>query len=366
MNLVKRIFVHDTVINPVDQRGVDRCFTKYASALVGAYPNSTIVFSKRKLNIPNIKLLYSSYHYLPDPFPRRITSFIDENFFGAFADIKSDLYYSPYYGKIKCHIPQVFTVHDMIYEKFPNIFNDQGSMNFIEEKKQCFQRAALLLCVSKNTAKDLQAIYPWIPDEKIKIVYNGVDNSYFQDTSRDYEGKPYFLFVGNRYHYKNFVRLLTAFGKSGLSSQFDLRVISPSNDFPTNREKELISQYNLYDSIRVEIAVSEEILKQRYRNAFAYLFPSEYEGFGLPLVEAMASGTVSLVSNTSSLPEIGENVPIYFDPLSIDSIVDVLRYTSTMPDAERDERISLGIVRAKEFTWDNSIDVFLGAIETLF
>ena len=365
MPLDKKVFIHDSLIDPIGQRGVDRCFMNYSLALIEEFQDNAIIYSKRTFASSRAKLFYPLSHYLSDPFPRRISSLMDEKYGELIADKFANVYYSPYYGKIRTKIPQIFTVHDMIYEKYPQYFVQKNDKSFIKEKKACFDRAALIFCVSHNTANDVKDLYPDVSENKIRVVYNGVNESFFDADCQKYDGKPYFLYVGNRSLYKNFWRLLTAFGKSNLKKIFDLRIISPANDFPTNQELEIIKKYNLKESVHVEISITDKELINRYQQAYAFIFPSEYEGFGLPLLEAMASGTLVLASNSSSLPEIGKEIPLYFDPLSIESIIETLKNASLLNEDERQDRIINGKKHAATFTWTEAKKNFIREINSI-
>jgi glycosyltransferase involved in cell wall biosynthesis len=268
---------------------------------------------------------------------------------------------------MRTKIPQVFSAYDMIYEKLPKYYprSDSGISKHIQEKKECFERAALIICISLNTANDILEIYPNISRDRVKVVYLGVDDLFFQAVKAAENKSPYFLYVGHRERYKNFLRFLEAFGKTGLKKNFDLRIISPVDVVFTVQEKETISRYGLADNIRIEISVSDEELKKHYVRARAFVYPTEYEGFGLPVVEALASGTLVLTSNTSCLPETGGTAPLYFDPYSTDAIAETLKIASQMTDSERQNRIQVGKNWAAQFTWENSKRGFVHAIQGL-
>jgi glycosyltransferase involved in cell wall biosynthesis len=221
------------------------------------------------------------------------------------------------------------------------------------------------LPISKSSARDLQEYYPNLSPERIKVVYLGVDSLFFEPHQYRPLQKPYFLFVGNRELYKNFLRFIVAFGKSGLKKDFDLRLVFPYQSDFTDDEIEIIRRYRLDGCIKTEYAITDEELKRRYAHSFAFVYPSEYEGFGLPVVEALASGTLVLTSNVSSLPEVGGTAPLYFDPVSVDAIVNALETASQMPDSARQERILEGNHWAAQFTWENSQRSFVNAIEAL-
>ena len=164
--------------------------------------------------------------------------------------------------------------------------------------------------------------------------------------------KPYFLFIGARHGYKNFIRLVEAFGQSGLAKDFNLRVVSPNpSDKFNTEEMALLRRYNLENSVDLRLSISEIDLRESYSSSTALVYPSEYEGFGLPILEAMATGTLVAAGNVASIPEIAEDLALYFDPRSIDSIKNALLHIATMPETERLSRISRGIAHANKFTW---------------
>ncbi|MHB9056558.1 MAG: glycosyltransferase family 4 protein [Paludibacteraceae bacterium] len=339
-------------------------------ALVRTYNNHVLVYSQRNLDIPKKSQLWplSSRKYLNNHWTikQRVQKF-DLPFAEKIANIRARVFYSPYFGSIRTKIPQAYTLPDMIYEKFPEHFlpTDMGVQNFIAQKRACFERAALILPISKSASQDLQEYYPNLSSERIKVVYLGVEDLFFKPHIINKLAKPYFLFVGHRQKYKNFLRFIDAFGKSGLKKKFDLQIISPTQSDFNENEKEIINRYELASCIKADYEISDEELKKRYAEAHAFVYPTEYEGFGLPVIEALASGTLVLTSNTSSLPEVGGTAPLYFDPHSIDAIVNALQIARQMPDSTRQERILAGKSWAAQFTWENSQRSFVTAIQEL-
>jgi glycosyltransferase involved in cell wall biosynthesis len=345
-----RLLVSDTVVAPTQQRGVDRYFQHILIALARHFENRIVVVSPRRTNVTGISRV-------------AIPAFYGSGWLGIQDKVasvvalyeKPRLFFSPYYGNARITAPQVFTVYDLIHERFPQYFpNDNWQVKrFIAEKRNCLERAALLLAISDSTARDLIAQYPDIDPAKIVVTPLGVDASFFAEEYpvAGQSGRPYFLFVGHRALYKNFERALIAYGESGLAAAFDFRVISPAGGSFTEREQKLIDTYHLRERVRLTTAATEARLRQSYAGAVALIYPSEYEGFGLPILEAMASGTLVATSNTSSMPEVGGDVAFYFDPLCIESIARCLRQVVELSPADRHCRIAAGIARARSFTW---------------
>lgn len=366
----KHIFVYDSVLSPAGQRGVNRYFLNFLESLAKTYAEHVLVYSQREFDFGHFHQIrpYSSRRYLQTPSKlRKAVEIFDSYFIEVLANQKAQLFYSPYFGSVKTKAPQVYTLPDMIYEKFPQYFDpgDVKHQDFIAEKRACLERAALILPISKSAASDLQEVYPHLPSERIKVVYLGVDDLFFQPHPSSSSDKPYFLFVGNRDRYKNFLRFIEAFGKSGLKKKFRLRIIFPYRTDYARDEKEIILRYGLEACIDTEYAISDEELKERYSESFAFVYPSEYEGFGLPVIEALASGTLVLTSRASSLPEVGGPAPLYFEPTSTEDILGTLKFASEMTDSARQERIQLGKNWAAQFTWENSQRSFIKAIDGL-
>jgi glycosyltransferase involved in cell wall biosynthesis len=166
------------------------------------------------------------------------------------------------------------------------------------------------------------------------------------------------LFVGTRIGYKNFLRLLEAFAVSELAGDFDLRVISPRTDIEANwsdAERNLIVSKGLEKSVTLAVGASDQDLATAYSGATAFVQPSEYEGFGLPVLEAMASGTIVACSNTSSLPEAGGSAAFYFDPFQVDSVGASLVEIAQLDATQRRDRIRAGQQHARSMSWEKCV-----------
>jgi glycosyltransferase involved in cell wall biosynthesis len=341
------IFLNDNISVHAYQRGVSRYFNEISAEIIAQFGEKTVILSSQAKNFSPAK------HLQPIQFrgSRRL-GFQDLLASVAAYRAQATLFYSSYYGNAWTKAPQIFTVYDLIPELFPQYYPNGG--RFIAEKKRCFERADLLIAISESTAKDIVRCYPHINPEKISVTHLGVDPSFFRNSKpqniQQY-GRPFLLYVGHRTGYKNFRRLLLAFGQSGLAQTFNLRVISPANGDFNPEEVECIKQYRLEDNIELIISASEETLRDSYTQAVALIYPSEYEGFGLPILEAMASGAIVATANVSSMPEIGGKAVFYFDPYSVESIVECLRMIVVLPSQQRQEHIRLGLAQAKVFTW---------------
>lgn len=242
--------------------------------------------------------------------------------------------------------PVVITVHDMIQELFPNMV--ASSAQQVEEKRKAIQAAQAIICVSENTKKDLLERYKLSEDRVVVTHLASELDVNLAYGSELVSSRPYFLYVGSRYTYKNFDGLLLAFSKA-VSVQPDILLCVvgvPFNEFEGKR----ISELNLTNHIENYGQVSDRYLAKLYRCSVAFVYPSLYEGFGIPLLEAMACGTAVVASNCSSIPEVVGDAGILFSPKAVTDLADILLLLLNSA-TERDRLIDKGFQRAKQFSW---------------
>lgn len=245
----------------------------------------------------------------------------------------------------KC--PIVITVWDMIHE----LFDPDPERRNARDKEKAVLAADAIICISENTKKDLLEHYP-VPAERVKVTHlaSEIDESQSHGDEPVPKG-PYFLYVGLRFSYKNFHGLLKAFARVG-SSHPDLRLCVVGAPF-TPEEVNLIAEHNLGDRIDLYEQVTDAHLAKLYRCSLALIYPSQYEGFGLPPLEAMSCGTPVVSSNCSSLPEVVGDAGVMFDPQDTGHLGDILIELAGSP-TKRDELIAKGFERAKLFSWDKT------------
>ncbi len=276
-----------------------------------------------------------------------------------------DIYHPTYYRndlkKFK-NKPVVLTVHDMIHEKFSNQF--WNSKWVLESKRISIESADIIICVSENTKKDLIKFYNF-PENKIKVIYHGNSlketNELALNVLKIYNiTKPYILYVGDRRGYKNFSLLLDVF-RTHFSDQFSL-ICFGGNSF-NSKELKTIKKFNISNKI-TQIKGSDYLLSSLYKNAFCFICPSLYEGFGIPLLEAMAMGCPVIASNTSSIPEVVGQAGILFDPLSRKSLINAIE-SLIDSESKRNELIKLGKEQEKKFSWDKMANETLGIYKSV-
>lgn len=250
----------------------------------------------------------------------------------------------------------VVTVHDMIHEKFSQFFNSKKIFNTQEDptalvKKEAVQQADRIICVSENTKKDLIEILNVEPS-KISVVYHGYSlNTYASDTVAPKIPHPYILYVGERGTYKNFKTLLQAYASSiQLRNNFQL-VCFGSRVF-SSEEINNISELGLPDGKVIHVSGDDNFLASLYQNAALFVYPSLYEGFGMPLLEAMALKCPVACSNTSSMPEVVGEAAELFDPHKPDNIAEAMEKVLFATETT-EKLIQLGTERSKLFSWEN-------------
>lgn len=257
-------------------------------------------------------------------------------------------YYDPYFLEYIGKKPYIITVHDMIYEKFPLLFPEAPLI--IEQKRKVIKNATRIIAISENTKKDIVDILAVDPG-KIDVVYHGVSMAANQDSIFEELPERYLLFVGGRYSYKNFQRFLDVFSLL-VKDDKDLFLICVGNDFDLN-ELRLIEKLRLNNNI-FQICAPDNALAELYSKAELFVFPSLYEGFGLPILEAYACHCPVALSNTSCFPEIAGDAAVYFDPYSIDDMANTIK--SVLYDRnKRNDLIVRGRERLKLYSWDKSV-----------
>jgi len=244
--------------------------------------------------------------------------------------------------------PVVVTVHDMVHELFPEEFPNQKVES--DAKRKAVELAAHVICISRNTRDDLIRIFGVEPD-KISVVHHGYEGIGSNCTAASSSKRMYFLFVGHRGGYKNFRRLIEAAAGSGIQRDFDILAFG-GNRFSPEELKHLRALGYRDNQVR-QIAGSDSLLASLYRGAHALVYPSIYEGFGLPPLEAMAQGCPVISSNTSSMPEVIGDAAEFFDPLDVEDMSRALSRIA-FSDSRRSELIAMGLERIKQFSWDKT------------
>ena len=273
-------------------------------------------------------------------------------------DIVHETYYSasriaPKSAKV------VLTVYDMIHERFSDQFLEFNATS--KAKAIAVERADHVICISEQTRQDLIDILGVNP-AKTSVVYLGFSLTSNPVTPQkiDSPTRPFLLYVGIRDGYKNFVGLLQAYAASTmLKSDFDL--ICFGDTAFTSKEKSMFQQLGLSTDTVRQVSSTDAVLAGYYQAASAFVYPSLYEGFGIPPLEAMSFNCPVVCSNVSSIPEVVGNAGLMFDPNDTQSIILAIEQV-VCDSALRESLIARGQERIKQFSWERcakeTLDVY--------
>ncbi|EKE02032.1 MAG: hypothetical protein ACD_20C00434G0005 [uncultured bacterium] len=276
-------------------------------------------------------------------------SFVKESLEKQNFDLLHPTYYDPCFLQYLDKKPFVLTIYDMIQEKFPEGFTgDLASMH----KKKLAQKADKIIAISENTKKDIIKFYG-IDENKIEVTYlaNSFDINKVQSQQDIKLPEHYILFVGTRGLYKNFKGFIKSIIPL-LNQDNDLKVVSAGGAPFNQEEATYLEGLGIKEQV-LYCPVADETLPYFYKNAKAFIFPSLYEGFGIPVLEAFSCGCPLIVSNTSSLPEVAGDAAVYMDPKNEDSILESIKsviYNNSL----RQELINKGYNQVKKFSWQKT------------
>lgn len=306
---------------------------------------------------PNVSLIR-----LPRPDLGRLSSFASHQVAlpVLLARQRADLFHSPGFVAAfsvpgvpwRCPQPLVVTLHDFIPLHVPALFNDKAINRWWYGRQiRLARRAAQLICVSQATRDDALRFMD-TNREHCTVIYEGVDRAVFypQTPLQPPPDPPYVLFVGGDYPNKNRPAALTAFARLTHNTTLPHRLVLVGRDAMS--DDELARRTPGLDLRRVRrIEHMDQIqLARLYRQADLFLFPSTCEGFGLPVLEAMASGTPVVASTASSLPEVAGEAALLVDPHDTLALADTM--TKALTDRALHGRLrAAGLARAAEFTW---------------
>lgn len=240
----------------------------------------------------------------------------------------------------------VATHHDCTHERFPHLFPNAASI--VATKRRLFAQADAIICVSESSRSDLLRFYD-VAQNKTHVVHHGFTPFGPGLGQGEVEtSTPYLLYVGSRASYKNFGLLLEAFSRSDLSGSY--RLLAVGGGAFTAQEQEQIASLQLTGSIALVPKADDATLARAYRDAALFVYPSIYEGFGFPPLEAMSMGCPVLVNRTSSLPEICGDAAFYFDSSDPDDLRQCLR---TIVDDKQGiaSKRKLGEQQVKRYDW---------------
>lgn len=281
----------------------------------------------------------------------------------------ADLFFSPVYeGIFFPHVPQIVTVHDLIPLKYPEL-SPKWKYYYLYALPFLLKQSQRIICVSEYTKQDIVSNYKLNP-ESIAVVYNGYDRDLFfpqpnESILRKYNLDKYLLYVGDMRFYKNLSRTLEAFDRLPLKD-YQFVITGKKDDFFYPKIERQTAQLSAKERILFLDYVPTEDLPGLYSMAQSLVFASLYEGFGLPVLEAMACGCPVITSRSTSIPEVGGDSVFYVDPYNVDDIAQGMYQILTKVQLRESLRHK-GIKRSQLFSWDKTAkkvrDLFLACLE---
>ena len=277
-----------------------------------------------------------------------------------------DLFHATHYVLPPLRSRAVVTIHDIIHLLYPQFLPNRAALVYARVMiRRALRRADRIITVSYNSKRDLVDYFGIVPS-RVDVIYNGVSRDFRPDVPEEERARvaekyglrrPYLLFLGGEKPHKNVQNVVRAFAEARRTRPDLPHVLALAGPTPRNsaRIDAIIAALDVASAVSRPGLIAEEDLPGLISGADALLYPTLYEGFGLPVVEAMASGIPVLTSSTSALQEIAGGYSYLVDPLDVDAIARGIVALTT--DAKvREDFIELGRKRALDFSWDKAAE----------
>ena len=270
-------------------------------------------------------------------------------------DVFHPTYYKPEVLKYVGKKPFVMTIHDMMPELYPEYFS-RNSVDVVG-KRLMAERASHIVAVSQNTKEDAIRILG-LPEEKITVIHHGGPEKASVKGQRIVEGR-YFLYVGQRIAYKRFPDMLKSFAAvASREDMMDIRFVCTGQPFNVEEER-LIASLNLKDRV-LHCRPSDADMLDLYAGAVAFVYPSSYEGFGMPILEAFSAGCPCILYKASCFPEVADAAVYFEDDLS-EKLVQVANWKVD----ERNLWIQKGFERLEAYSWQKSAEKLVNVYKSV-
>ena len=291
--------------------------------------------------------------------------------------LRLDLYHSTHYV-LPAFVPcrAVVTIHDIIHLLYPEFLPSALAFIYAQRMiRRSLTRGDLIIADSHNTKTDLMDYFD-VDGRKIRVIYPGVEDHFrlrLGPTEIDARlaeygvTRPYLLFVGNPKPHKNLDNVVKAYARALSLSAFDADLVCVGDRGGAEfKLRQRAAQLGVGDRLKLLGYVPDDVLPALYQGATLFLYPTLYEGFGLPAVEAMASGVPVLTSNTSALKEVAQGYGHLINPLDIEEMARAIARCAT-DDEHREGLIRRGLRRAEDFRWthtaEKTLEVYLRALQ---
>lgn len=292
--------------------------------------------------------------------------------------LKLDLYHATHYvlpAISPCRV--VVTIHDVIHLLYPEYLPNRLAFFYAQRMiRRSLARSDRIITVSRNTRSDLGRFFD-LDTKKVRVVYNGVEDVFRQEMAQDdldrWLGQlkleqPYLLFVGNPKPHKNLPNVLRAYARARQLHDFDAPLVFVGDRGDAESQlRHLAESLGIRDKVLMLGHVAQEALPAVYRGASLFLYPTLYEGFGLPVIEAMASGVAVITSDNSALKEIAEGYAHLVNPLDVEALAKAIAHC-LRDEEHRTALAKLGLRRAADFDWrktaEETLETYLAAIHS--
>ena len=284
---------------------------------------------------------------------------------------RPDVFFTPtHYGPRFSPVPTAISIMDLSYIHFPQLFKKNDLYQLKNWTKLSAKKAKKIFTISEFSKNDIIKTYG-VSKEKVVVTYPGIKQDLrlkikdlsMEDLNKKFGIKgEYILFVGTLQPRKNIVRLVEAFSK--LKKNNLQLVIVGKRGWLYEDILSAPQKFGVTDNVKFLDFINDEDLPSLYKNALCFVLPSLYEGFGLPVLEAMKYGCPVLTSNVSSLPEAGGDAAVYFDPENTGDITKKIEKVIS-DEKLREEMIKKGKIQVKKFSWEKTARETLRALEEL-
>ena len=280
--------------------------------------------------------------------------------------MRDKIWHSTYYTMPrKWNGPSVVTVHDMTFEMFPDIYNGPQFDRFRERKRKCIVDADAVICVSETTRQEMQLSYG-IDLDSVHIIHHACSDVFRQKEQckgphKMSDGRPFLLYVGSRSDYKNCSVLLEAYKKWSKNDEVELLFVGKPWTTP---EKQYLSDLGVNDKVRLQTGVGDEALCCLYNQAVGFVYPSLYEGFGIPLLEAMNCGCPVIASRIPSTIEVAGDCPIYFEASDVEGLMRA--FDKAHKQGKNSKYTQRGLIKANSYSWNKAADQTLKVYKKVY
>ena len=307
-------------------------------------------------------------HWGPRPVKSGVgTYFINELLLNPYnlAQPRVDIYHNTLYRfmpSVRARL-YVATHHDCTIERFPDLFPEAAVV--IKAKKQMLKKADFVFCVSEASRQDLHSFYDYDRSQTLALPLGLARLPRSPQAQAELKrriNRPFILYVGTRAAYKNFSRLLRGFGASGIKSDYHLLAVG-GGEF-SSKEKQEVASLDLASAVVSIPLASGELLAEAYSAASAFVYPSLYEGFGLPPLEAMEKGCRVLVSANPACMEVCKDAALFFDPFDEADLARKLQAVLEDTD-ENKRRVERGYEVYQLYQWPEVTQKMIAAYRSL-